>query len=66
MDDFTEAIKATKETMEAAEEVTAATVDLADVGQKREDRQVASTLFLVQPRDATSTNVSMDTITGQG
>ena len=34
MDDFTEAIKATEETMEAAEEVTAATEDPADLGQK--------------------------------
>ena len=55
MDDVTEAIKATEETMEAAEEVKAATADQTDLGQKQEERQVALTLLLVQPRDVTLT-----------
>ena len=38
MDDSTETIKATEETMEAAEEVTVATADPVDVGQKQEER----------------------------
>ena len=48
MDEVTEATAATEETMEAAEEVTAATADPASLGQVRGASSHFDSLFLVQ------------------
>ena len=58
MDEVMEATEAVEETMEAAEEVTAATADPASCRQARGASSCFDSLFLVyrqvQPRDATT------------